>query len=149
MQIRDLTPSEVTELLDRAHLGRLACACNGQPHIAPLSFVHEKGSLFAFSTLGRKISWMRENPLVCVEFEEVHSRQSWSVVLVEGRYEELPDASDPASARAFSLLAKQPMWWEPGYVRTQMSGGVRSLEPVYFRIAIQEAKGRCSLADHF
>ncbi|HJR55114.1 MAG TPA: pyridoxamine 5'-phosphate oxidase family protein [Rhizomicrobium sp.] len=141
MKIRDMTSIEVTELLDRVHLGRLACSHNGQPHITPLSFVHEQGSLFAFSTLGRKIAWMRDNPLVCVEFEEVQGAQSWNVVLVEGRYEELV-ASHALYGRAFSLLERRPMWWEPGYVQAHVHGQMRRLEPVYFRIAVTRAEGR-------
>lgn len=147
MQIRDMSPDEVRSLLDRAHLGRLACAKNGQPHVTPLSFVHEGASLFAFSTVGRKIDWLRENPLVCVEFEDIRSAQSWEVALVEGRYEELTDVSDPLCAHAFSLLQKRPMWWEPGYVHTRVGGADRPLEPVYFRIAIAIAKGRCAVTD--
>jgi nitroimidazol reductase NimA-like FMN-containing flavoprotein (pyridoxamine 5'-phosphate oxidase superfamily) len=146
MKIRDMTSIEVAELLGRVHLGRLACARDGQPHIAPLSFVHEKGSLFAFSTIGRKITWMRENPLVCVEFEEVQDAQSWNVVLVEGRYEELA-VSDPLYHHAFSLLERRPMWWQPGYVPAQVQGQMRHLEPVYFRIAITREVGRRGEAD--
>ena len=146
MQIRDMRPDEVNSLLDRAKLGRLACSRNGQPHIAPLSFVREGSSLFAFTTVGRKIDWMRENPHVCVEFEDIRSAQSWEVVLIEGSYEELAD-SDPRCAHAFSLLQKRPMWWEPGYVHTHVGGADRALEPVYFRIAIASAKGRCAIPE--
>ena len=146
MEIRDMRPEEVRSLLDRVHLGRLACVKNGQPHITPVSFVLDGSNLFAFGTVGRKIDWMRENPLVCVAFEDIRSAQSWEVVLVEGRYEELADASDPLYARAFSLLQKYPMWWEPGYVRIHVKCADRPLKPVYFRIAIASAKGRCAVA---
>ena len=37
---------------------------------------------------------MRANPLVCVEWDEVTSFDHWISVIVYGRYEELPDASE-------------------------------------------------------
>ena len=45
--------------------------------------------LYAFSTIGQKIEWMRENPKVCLEVEEIDDQSHWTTVLVIGRYEEI------------------------------------------------------------
>jgi hypothetical protein len=39
-----------------------------------------KGMLYSFATIGRKVEWMRANPLVCVEVDEIVSRQKWQTV---------------------------------------------------------------------
>ena len=63
---------------------------------------------------------MRANPLICVEVDEVASPQQWTSVLAYGRYCELPDTPEYRSKRQFagSLLQRQPIWWEPDYVKT-------------------------------
>jgi nitroimidazol reductase NimA-like FMN-containing flavoprotein (pyridoxamine 5'-phosphate oxidase superfamily) len=65
----------------------------------PVYFVYEKDSLYSFSTVGQKIEWMRANPLVCVEVDEVVNPQQWVSVVVFGRYEELLDAPEWQGAR--------------------------------------------------
>src|ERR1700674_1399373 len=91
MLIQELTRQASLDLLARLHLGRLACAQENQPYIVPIYFAYNDGCLYSFSTVGQKIEWMRANPLVCVEADEVVSPQQWVSVVVFGRYEELPD----------------------------------------------------------
>ena len=44
--------------------------------------------------------------------------------MIYGRYEELPDNPEYQAKRqlAWSLLQRQPVWWEPGYVKTILAG---------------------------
>jgi len=92
--------------------------------------------LYSFSTVGQKIEWMRANPLVCVEADEVVSPEEWVSVIVFGRYEELPDTPEWQSARivAHTLLKRNAVWWEPAYVKTILHGTQRPLVPVFYRI---------------
>jgi nitroimidazol reductase NimA-like FMN-containing flavoprotein (pyridoxamine 5'-phosphate oxidase superfamily) len=62
--------------------------------IVPVYFAYNNNYLYSFSTVGQKIEWMRVNPLVCVEVDEVVSPQQWTNVIVVGRYEELPDTPE-------------------------------------------------------
>jgi uncharacterized protein len=143
MQIRDLSCQECTEILKRARLGRLACARNGQPYVTPAFLAFESNLLYGFSSVGRKITWMRENPLVCVEFDELVSPQNWATVIIEGKYQELPKTPEFEDARghAYELLQRRPVWWEPAYVKTTLHGNARPIEPVYFRILIEKISG--------
>ncbi len=124
MLIQELTRQECLGLLSRTRLGRLACAEGSQPYVVPVYFVYEKNSLYSFSTVGQKIEWMRANPLVCVEVDEVVSLQQWVSVVVFGRYEELLDAPEWQGARefAYKVLQQSAMWWEPAYVKTGLPG---------------------------
>ncbi|HYK80843.1 MAG TPA: pyridoxamine 5'-phosphate oxidase family protein [Micropepsaceae bacterium] len=143
MLIQEMTRQACLDFLARHKLGRLACSREGQPYITPLYFAHQDAHLYSFSTIGQKIEWMRGNPLVCVEADEVESPQKWSTVIVFGRYEELPKTPECEAARqlAYSLLQGRPQWWEPGYAKTILGGKERELELVYFRIYITHISG--------
>src|SRR5664279_4963914 len=87
--IKEMDRESCTALLSRVRLGRLACAHEGQPYITPMFWVPEGDCLYSFSTPGQKIRWMRQNPRVCIEFEEISSARDWATVIVLGRFEEL------------------------------------------------------------
>jgi uncharacterized protein len=93
--------------------------------------------------LGKNIEWMRANPLVCVEADEVVSPHKWVSVIVFGRYEELPDTpeSQPEREFAWKLLQQYAMWWEPGYAKTILHGTERLLKPIFYRIYIARITG--------
>jgi uncharacterized protein len=143
MLIQDMTREMSIALLNRTPIGRLGCARGSQLYVIPFSFAYRREQLYSFATIGRKIEWMRANPLVCVEVDEIVSRQEWQTVVIFGRYQELPDTPELREARvlAHDLLAKTAMWWEPGYVKTLHQGKERPLQPIYFRISISELSG--------
>lgn len=149
MHIRELTYQESSEILKRTHLGRLACARNGQPYVTPAFLAFDGTVLYGFSSVGRKVTWLRENPLVCVEFEEISSAQDWATVIIDGKFEELTKAAEYENARtyAYELLQRRPVWWEPAYVKTVLRGGERPIEPVYFRILVEKVSGHRGIPD--
>ena len=120
MLISELSGDESLDLLARTQFGRLACAKGDQPYIIPMFFAYEHRHIYCASTLGRKTEWMRANPLVCLEVDEVTSPQKWVSVVVCGRYRELPDTPEYEDERqhVWSLLQRRPVWWEPAYVKT-------------------------------
>jgi hypothetical protein len=139
MLIQSMTEAASRELLVRAHLGRLACAHEGQPYVTPMSVTYDANWLYGFSTVGQKITWMRANPHVCVEVDEVVSRQDWATVIVMGRYQEL--TTDAERTYAHDVLQRRPAWWEAGYSKTVIEGKERPLKGVYFRISIDQITG--------
>ncbi len=144
MVIRELTRQESLDLLTRIHLGRLACARANQPYVVPISFAYHYNSLYCATTIGQKIEWMRENPLVAVEVDEIFSAQQWESVIVSGRYEEFSDTPETRDLRqlAWGLLQEtNKLWWEPGYVKTILGDAERPLAPLYFRIHIGRITG--------
>jgi nitroimidazol reductase NimA-like FMN-containing flavoprotein (pyridoxamine 5'-phosphate oxidase superfamily) len=147
--IRELTKQASLDLLARTHLGRLACTRNGQPYIVPAYFAYHDNCLYSFATVGQKIEWMRTNPLVCVEVDEVMDSRNWASIVVLGRFEELPDGDKWRTARASAhdLLQKKSLWWEPGYVKTILGGTERPLIPVFYRIHIDQITGHRASSD--
>lgn len=143
MIITEMNQFEIMELLEHSKVGRVACVHDGQPYIVPLNFVCHLGCLYSFTTFGKKIEYMRANPKVCVEFDNISASNRWQSVIVTGHYDELPKDREHVDERlvAYELLSKRAEWWEPGYVKTVVHDHVREMEPVYFRILITEKTG--------
>src|SRR6185436_5481406 len=97
--VKDIPVKECQELLAHIGFGRLGCARNNRSYVVPIYFAYEPDHLYGFSTLGKKIEWMRLNPRVCVEVDEITSHTSWTSIILDGRYEELPDTPEYRSER--------------------------------------------------
>ena len=149
MLIQELTRQASLDLLARTRLGRLACAQGTEPYVVPFYFVYDNDYLYSFSTVGQKIAWMRANPLVCVEADEVVSPEQWMSVIVSGRYEELLDTPEYQGVRAFAhtLLKRYAVWWEPAYAKTILHGTQRPLVPVLYRIHGLQVTGLFAIPD--
>jgi len=143
MHIEEMTTQECRAMLAGTHVARLACAVNNQPYIVPIHLAFDGDCFYGYSTLGHKIQWMRQNPLVCLEIDAVAGNQQWESVVVFGSYEELAATPDYGSLRrqAERLFQTRPMWWEPGYAKALLQGEERRLEPIYFRISIRKISG--------
>ena len=141
MRIQEMTEEECRELLAGRNVARLACALNNQPYVVPIR-VHLEGQyLYGYATLGQKIEWMRQNPLVCVEVDELTAHDDWVSVIVSGHYEELPHAPEYEDSRrtAERLFQRHAMWWEPAAV--PLVHHEQSM-PVVFRIRMDQVTGR-------
>jgi uncharacterized protein len=148
MRILELSAAQCAEVLDRAVLGRLACARANQPYIVPIhfSFDAERNCVYAFSTIGQKIDWMRENPKVCLEVEEVTDKNHWTTVVAFGTYQEIHQAPEEADARrrAERMFQDRQEWWLPA--AAQLSSGERH-QMVVYRIQFERLTGRRAARD--
>lgn len=104
MIIREMSRGECLRMLARTRLVKLGCAKNNQPYVVPISLAyhHADGGdpcLYGVTTLGQKVEWMRVNPLVCVEVDEVAASDRWASVIAFGRYEELPETPEGTDER--------------------------------------------------
>jgi nitroimidazol reductase NimA-like FMN-containing flavoprotein (pyridoxamine 5'-phosphate oxidase superfamily) len=172
MFIEEMPQSDCFKALAHARLGRLACAHENQPYVVPIYFVYEEPYLYGFTTFGQKIEWMRSNPLVCVELDEVVNKDQWTSILVFGKYEELQEpAGTPewdqevrrehepwqitigpprlnvppgqqARLHAHELLQEHEEWWEPGGICCTDRNPDKPLTPVFYRIRIDRITGR-------
>jgi len=143
MWIKELTKTECLEVLASAQLARLACARGMQPYIVPIYCAYQDHWIYSFSEPGQKIDWMRANPLVCVETDQMR-REQWATVVVFGRYEELSDTPEFRNERAlaFNLLQRRAMWWEPASSKP-MPGGTPAAIRIFYRIKLEQITGRC------
>ena len=143
MFIHEMTEFECRKALQQATVGRLACARDNQPYVVPIYFAFHRDHIYAFTTLGQKVEWMRTNPRVCLEVDERTAHDQWQSIVVFGQYEELPDLPEYEAARvtAHELLAKHAMWWEPAYVGATHRDLPHSYTPIFYRIKIDRMTG--------
>ena len=144
MIVQTLSAPECTTLLVKNRLARLACARDGQSYVIPIYYAYSAHYLYAFSMPGKKIEWMRENPLVSVQVDERGTGREWKSVVVDGRYEELPDriGHKVERDRAWSVLSKHVDWWEPGALKPTAPPISDHSPHVFFRISIEQLSGR-------
>ena len=113
MVINEMTEKQCGAFLANASLGRLGCSLDNQPYVVPIYFAFEPGYIYVLSTFGRKIEWMRANPKVCVEVDEISNESQWVSVIASGRYQELPEPQYTNERKhAEKLLEKRYLWWQ-------------------------------------
>jgi nitroimidazol reductase NimA-like FMN-containing flavoprotein (pyridoxamine 5'-phosphate oxidase superfamily) len=146
MIITEMTRSECLELLASQRLGHLACCRDGQPYVVPVTFALDGNYLYSFSLTGQKIEWMRANPLVSLQTDVLGEHGTWRSVVVNGRFEELPDRIGWKHARdhAWSLLSQHANWWEPGGLKP---ADENPTPHVFYRIIIENLTGRKSVTE--
>lgn len=144
MVIHEMDVGECRTLLLKTNFGRLACALDNQPYVVPIYFSYDGEYVYGFSTPGQKIEWMRANPRVCLEIDEVTGTDEWRCVVVTGRYEELTDTPDFAAqrARAHEALQARERWWQ----YTAVAGAEwrrKSIpfQPIFYRIQVSQLSG--------
>ena len=144
MVIHELSQDGCLDILARATYGRLACWRADQPYVVPFFFYLDRlsQSLFSFSTVGQKIDWMRSNPKVCVEVDEIFDQSHWTTVVVFGRYHEITSSrqDEPERRRASELFQHREMWWLPGLGKRTPND--EHVTAVVYRIVIDNVTGR-------
>jgi nitroimidazol reductase NimA-like FMN-containing flavoprotein (pyridoxamine 5'-phosphate oxidase superfamily) len=150
MLVKEMTLEECYLVLKDNHLARLGCAHNNQPYVVPIFFAYDGthlygSNIYVFSTIGLKIEWMRANPLVCLEIDNVKNPRDWLSVVVLGHYQELLDTAEQEITRrhAYALLSEHAQWWEPAAAVAAGHGEqIEPFSPVYYRIFIDHLSGR-------
>ena len=142
MVIDEMTEQECNLFLERAKLGRLGCSLNDQPYVVPIYVAFEPGYIYALSTFGQKIEWMRTNPNVCVEIDEIAGETEWMSVLANGRYQELREPQfTEERTHARELLEKRYRWWQTAFAERQLRSTDQLVDPIMFRIEIVSVTG--------
>jgi uncharacterized protein len=175
MVIDEMSREECLEILAKAPVARLGCAAENQPYVVPVYLAYCQSAdsddyLYGFTTMGRKVEWMRANPLVCVEVDQIASRSQWVSVVAFGQFEEIPNVHEldcgrppersslmgrrrsnaptwePANEQllAHKLLEARAMWWEPAStVRADIESADRpnKMSPVFYKIRLTDVTG--------
>jgi uncharacterized protein len=142
MRIIEISQEECMELLERVSIGRLACSLDDQPYLVPVAFSYEPDSIYIFSTFGKKIEWMRQNPKVCLQADEIGNGSNWTSVVVTGTYLELSETQYPAQREhAMEQLAQYAEWWRTPLAQRREHTSDLAIKPVFFRIDIKSMSG--------
>ena len=146
MAMKEMSEQECREVLRRARIGRLGCAFDNRPYVVPISIACEENYIYSFSTAGQKIKWMRANPRVCVQTDEISEQARWVSVIANGEYQELCEPQfEIERAHARKLLESQHRWWLNALAERQMRVGDELVAPLFFRIRIESLSGLQSM----
>ncbi len=149
MVVNEMSEKECRELLSRTSIGRLGCSQADQPYVVPIYFAFELDFFYVLSTIGQKIEWMRANPKVCIEIDEIANESEWTSVIVNGQFQELvePQYTDER-AHARKLLEKRYLWWQNALGERQLKSGQDLITPTFFRIRVASMTGLRAAAEH-
>jgi nitroimidazol reductase NimA-like FMN-containing flavoprotein (pyridoxamine 5'-phosphate oxidase superfamily) len=148
MTITEMDENECRTVLARASMGRLGCSLDNQPYVLPIYFAYEADEIYVFATFGQKIEWMRANPKVCVETEEITSQYQWVSVIANGNYQELTESRYPAEyAQAHKLLENRYRWWLSALAERRLNVSDAAIAPLFFRIHITSVTGLRAVPD--
>jgi nitroimidazol reductase NimA-like FMN-containing flavoprotein (pyridoxamine 5'-phosphate oxidase superfamily) len=133
----EITATEVDQVLRRQRIGRIGSTSVGHVEITPIIYGYDGTNIYGHSRFGRKIQYMRGNPEVCFEVEEIADPTSWRVVVLRGTYEDLTDPQERDKALRL-ILAQAGGGPESAAVRAE-----RGDELVIYAIRIEQRSGRC------
>jgi nitroimidazol reductase NimA-like FMN-containing flavoprotein (pyridoxamine 5'-phosphate oxidase superfamily) len=148
MVVHEMTEKECRALLARAAMGRLGCSLDNQPYVVPVYLAYEPDYIYVFSTFGQKVEWMRANPKVCIEIDEITNESQWASVVANGRFQELNEPRYAAErAHARELLEKRYQWWLNALAERRMkSTDDLLIATLFFCVRIDSMTGLCGRA---
>jgi nitroimidazol reductase NimA-like FMN-containing flavoprotein (pyridoxamine 5'-phosphate oxidase superfamily) len=143
MMTNELTQKACREVLARSRVVRLGRSLDNQPYVVPVYFAYEADYMYMFATLGQKIEWMRLNPKVCMQVDEIANAAGWVSVIANGRYQELAEPGFVEErAHAYKLLERHHGWWLNALAERHMKApDDLAIAPIFFRIHIDSMTG--------
>src|SRR5215470_13479631 len=94
VQIVDLDNKEIKDLLEHVNFGHLGLSRNDTPYVIPIHFAYADSGIYFFTTEGKKTDIIDENPIVCLQVEDVQDRDHWESVIITGTAELLTSEKD-------------------------------------------------------
>ncbi len=144
--IRDLTESEIKNLLSSQILGRLSCTDGEIPYIVPVTYLYDGRYIYGQTNIGKKLRMLRKNPNVCFEVDTLTDMFNWKSVLVYGEFEELEKkeaekAREKMSENDFTLMTGCAIHPHQHAVVSGIDDNNRK-KLIMYRIKIKELTGR-------
>ena len=144
--LRELTHSEIEDVLRNNYIGRIGCQEGDRIYIVPVNYLFDLGNVYCQSYEGQKVEMMRDNPDICFEVEEIHSFNHWKTVVGWGIFEELTDPREIERVRSqlseMMLAQKAMMSGPPPEKSVERPRTDLQAQPVYYRIRFAEWSGR-------
>jgi nitroimidazol reductase NimA-like FMN-containing flavoprotein (pyridoxamine 5'-phosphate oxidase superfamily) len=126
--------------LQTASFGHLGCSQNGRPYVVPMHYAYDGKELYFFTTEGMKTQFMKGNPQVCLQVEEVTDSSHWRSVMVIGRAEKLTNGVE--TERAMKQIVEHNPSLTPAISATQIDAWGRAVNIALYRIQPEIIDGR-------
>lgn len=147
--IRQLSSTEIDDLLSKQIVGRIGCYYENEIYVVPISYAYNDNAIYCHSFEGKKMEMMRKNPKVCLQVDEMKDMANWNSVIAWGDFEELLDEKEKNNALKILLERHLPFMssitTHLGDVWPFSSGTTSELDKIpgiVFRICITKKTGR-------
>lgn len=140
-----LTSEQCEQILSSEVVGRIGCYADREINIVPITYVFDKGFIYAQSKEGNKIDMMRKNPKVCFQVDRIDNMANWRSVIGWGVYEELKTREEQEAALRILRERLSPLTTSDSVRPSQFANPHevrRERRPVLYRIALEKLSGR-------
>jgi nitroimidazol reductase NimA-like FMN-containing flavoprotein (pyridoxamine 5'-phosphate oxidase superfamily) len=134
--IVEMSPGEIEAFVLSQKIGRVGCHVDGETYVVPVIYGWDADCIYVYTTEGKKIDMMRENPSVCFEIDEYLANGGWRSVIAQGVFEEL---SDDDAMLALQIITERVSSRRDTSASRPRGGG---RTPVAFRIRTTDVTGR-------
>ena len=140
LKVEDMAPAEMHALLQRQSFGHLGCARDGRPYVVPLNYAYDGKDFYFFTTEGMKTQFIRANPQVCLQVEEVIDSTHWRSVMVIGKAEQITQNEE--MQQAMKVITDRNPSLTPAISATQLDTWGRAVDIALYRINPEVIDGR-------
>jgi len=140
IEVDELNNAEIVNILHRVGYGHLGCSVGDQPYVVPVHYAFDDREIYLYTTDGKKSTIIDENPLVCLQVEDVEDNQHWESVIVNGKAARVRD--EAARERALRMIVEVNPTLTPAVSIHWMDNWVRENIEVIYRIVPFEMTGR-------
>ena len=109
----------------------------------PVHYVYDDGTIYVYTTEGKKFEIIRENPNVCLQVEDVTDNRRWKSVIVHGVAERIKHG--PEHDLALKRIVAVNPTLAPAVCITWMYDWVRENIEFVYRITPSATSGRRSI----
>ena len=139
-----MTTAQCHRVLLNGLVGRVGCYAKGRVYVVPISYVFEKGHIYAHAKEGNKVNAMRQHPNVCFQIDEVDNMTSWRSVMIWGKFDEITNSAQ--QTKAIKILSDRFNVFQTSesVKPSQHTDGqpYKERRPVLYRISVEEISGR-------
>lgn len=141
-----LDRNEIEEVLTKQLVGRIGCHARDTTYIVPVSYAYDGKYIYGHTGEGMKIEFMRINPAVCFEVEEIKDMANWKSVVSWGQFEELNDHEERKKGlhalanRLLPLISSETTHLTPHW--PFQSNDIHTIKGIVFRIELHTKSGR-------
>ena len=147
--IKQLSSSEIDDLLRKQIVGRIGCNYDNDVYIIPMSFAYDGKYVYCHSFEGKKMKMMRKNPKVCFQVDEMKNMGNWKSAIAWGEFEELTDKKERNNALEILLQRRLPFissltthLGETWPFSSKSEDELDKIPGIVFRIFIREKTGK-------
>ena len=141
--VEEMSSGQIREVLKRVGYGHLGMARGAFPYVVPINYAFNDPYVYIYTTEGKKTEIIKDNPEVCLQVEDVRSRDDWESVIVVGEAVRITEATERELALKF-ILAVNPTLTPAVSIRW-MDNWVRENVEVVYRILPRMLTGRATI----